>query len=429
MYTIPVAGIDVGKRFSEMCILSPTNQVLGRLRINHDSFSNFEKAFELLRKAEKEFEAKPVVVMESTGHYHKILFQSLTKIGYEVSVINPIQTDSIKNLGIRKVKNDKVDARRIALLYRFQELKATKIPNQDIDCLRNLCRHYYKIADDLAAFKNRLISIIDQIMLNLSDVFDDVCCPTAIAILEKYPTPSDILNADKNELISLIQKSARRSLSWAVSKYQLLYSKALEFEPLSITSRANTAMLKANITMVKTLSKTLDEVSNAINGLIEEESTRDMPILSILTGLLQTIPGIGTITAATIIAEVGDFSVFTKPHKLVAYFGIDPSVVQSGQFEGTQNKMSKRGPKLLRRALYTVALNNIQKPVNGKQLNPVLYELYQKKCLTKPKMVAIGAVMHKLVLIIFAVMRDRKPFILKTPEEHAKTLLLKNVAA
>ena len=81
----------------------------------------------ILKKLMKDFTARLVVVMESTGHYHKILFDSLCKAGFEVSVINPLQTDSIKNLGIRKVKSDKVDALRIALLYRFQELKTTNI--------------------------------------------------------------------------------------------------------------------------------------------------------------------------------------------------------------------------------------------------------------------------------------------------------------
>jgi len=76
--------------------------------------------------------------MESTGHYHKILFHSLYKTGFEVSVINPIQTDSIKNIGIRKVKNDKVDARKIALLYRFQELKTTNIPTR----ILNVCEAF-----------------------------------------------------------------------------------------------------------------------------------------------------------------------------------------------------------------------------------------------------------------------------------------------
>ena len=84
--------------------------------------------------------------------------------------------------------------------------------------------------------------------------------------------------------------------------------------------------------------------------------------------------------------------------------------------------MSKRWPKLLCRVLFTVALANIRKMNNGKKYNPVLYDFYHAKCASKPKMVALGAVMHKLVLIIYAVLRDKKPFELGRPEEHANTL-------
>ena len=242
MNTVPVAGIDVAKRFSEMVILSPSNEVCARIRINHDSYTNFKRAFELLKKTEKEFAVKPVVVMESTGHYHKILFHSLTKVGYAVHIVNPIQSDSIKNIGIRKVKNDKVDARKIALLYRFEQLKKANIPDEDIDCLRSLCRHYYKLSDQLTVYKNRLLGSVDQLFLSFTDVFKDAASVTALAILEKCPSPEDILNADRDELISFIRQASRKSVKWATGKYELLCSKARNFRSLSINSIANTAL-------------------------------------------------------------------------------------------------------------------------------------------------------------------------------------------
>ncbi len=100
-----------------------------------------------------------------------------------------------------------------------------------------------------------------------------------------------------------------------------------------------------------------------------------------IINLLCSIPGIGgVLTAATILAEVGDFSAFSSPNKLVAFFGIDPSVNQSGEFTGTRNKMSKRGgSRLLRRVIFTTALANVRSKRNGDKTNPVLYEFYQKK--------------------------------------------------
>ncbi|HLW05985.1 MAG TPA: IS110-like element ISCth8 family transposase [Marinilabiliaceae bacterium] len=425
----PIAGIDVGKFFSEMAILSPSNEVIARMKIRHDSSTDVERAVELLKKTEKDFDSRPFVVMESTGHYHKILFHSLYKAGFEVSVINPIQTDSIKNIGIRKVKNDKVDARKIALLYRFQELKTTNIPDEDIECLRSLCRQYYKLSDELTAYKNRLMGIVDQLMLNFKDVFPNIFSKAALAVLEKYPAPAHILRANRNKLIALIQKNSRRSLKWATAKYELLNSKAKEFAPLSISNSSNVAMLGVYISMIKTLEENLEKVLKAIRSLIIEDMAKDMPMLALTLELLQSIPGIGLISAVTILAEIGDFSAFSKPGKLVAYFGIDPSVMQSGEFTGTQNKMSKRGSRLLRRVLFTIALANIRTKRDKTACNPVLMEYYKNKCQSKPKKVALGAVMRKLVNYIFAVLRDRKPYELRSPQEHAQMLAAKHTAA
>ena len=425
----PIAGIDVGKFFSEMVILSPSNKVVARMKINHDSYTDVKRAIELLKKAEKDFDSRPSIVMESTGHYHKILFHSLCKFGFEVSIINPIQTDSIKNIGIRKVKNDKIDAQKIALLHRFQELETTNIPNEDIECLKSLCRQYYKLSDELTTYKNRLTGIVDQLMLNFKDVFPDIYSKTAIAVLAEYPTPTTIIKADKDKLVSIIKGNSRKSLEWATAKYELLVLKAKEFEPLSVNNTANVTMLTVYISMVKNLQDSLTKILKAIHQLIDDDLSKDVPVISPTLELLQSIPGIGFLTAATIIAEIGDFSAFSKPKKLVAYFGIDPSVMQSGEFTGTRNKMSKRGSKLLRRVLYTTALANIRTKRNSEPCNPVLMDFYKRKSQSKPKKVALGAVMHKLVYIIFAVLRDRKPFELRTPEEHAKMLTRKHTAA
>jgi len=425
----PVAGIDVGKNFSEMCILSPNNEVCYRIKIYHDSLDSIKKAIDLLQKTEKDFAIRPVVVLESTGHYHKILFHYLHDSGFEVSIINPIQSDSIRNIGIRKVKNDKIDAHRIALLYRFSFIKTTVVPDEDLDCLRSLCRQYYKLSDELTTYKNRLAGIVDQVMLNFTDVFQNAYSKTALAVLDKYPSPTHILKASKKSLISLIEKSSKKGLAWSTQKYESLVLKAKEFNELSISNSGNIAILKVNISMVRTLQESRKDILDAINEIILEDSLKDIPILSPIIDLLCSIPGIGLLTAATILAEVGDFSAFSKPNKLVAFFGIDPSVNQSGEFTGTRNKMSKRGSKLLRRVMFTTALANIRCKRNGEKTNPVIYDYYHQKCINKPKKVALGAVMKKLVNIIFAVLRDKKPFELRTPEEHKEFILTKSLVA
>ncbi len=106
---------------------------------------------------------------------------------------------------------------------------------------------------------------------------------------------------------------------------------------------------------------------------------------------------------------------------MFAYFGLDPAVKQSGKFEGTEIHISKRVSRIARRVIHTIAINGIAR--NGSETNPVLRAYYLKKCQCKPKVVALGAAMHKVCNCIFAVLRDMKSFTVITPEEHQKQYL------
>jgi transposase len=121
---------------------------------------------------------------------------------------------------------------------------------------------------------------------------------------------------------------------------------------------------------------------------------------------ITTIPGIGPVLGATIISEIGDFSTFTSAEKLVAFAGIDPSVMQSGNFEGTRGKMSKRGSPHLRRALWLAAQCAAMQEWS-------IFRAYYLKKISEGKhhYTAIGAVARKLTYTIFAVLRDNKPYV------------------
>ena len=142
--------------------------------------------------------------------------------------------------------------------------------------------------------------------------------------------------------------------------------------------------------------------------------------------LLESMKGIGFLSAVSLMCEIGDFAAFKKAKQLIGYFGIDPSVNQSGNFQGTRNKMSKRGSRIARRVLFMMAVQSIGTTRNGISKNPPIRDYYLEKCQAgKPKMVALGAVMGKLCKIIFAVLRDGKPYVIKTREEHYKEYVSK----
>ncbi len=113
-----------------------------------------------------------------------------------------------------KVKNDKIDALWIALTFRLTNSAIAQPSSETLDCLKNLCRQYYNLSDELTSYKYRLTSVVDQIMLNFKEIFPDICSKTSLAILENYLTPNDTLSADSEKLISIIQQTSKKATNW-----------------------------------------------------------------------------------------------------------------------------------------------------------------------------------------------------------------------
>jgi transposase len=121
--------------------------------------------------------------------------------------------------------------------------------------------------------------------------------------------------------------------------------------------------------------------------------------------LLESIPGVGTKLATAIVSEIGDASQFSHPKQLVAYAGIDPSVFSSGKFVATQNKITKRGSKRLRPAMYIAVTCGLRG-----ELNPRLREYYdRKKSEGKPHKVAVIACANKLLHHVYAMLKKGNP--------------------
>lgn len=413
MNQCPVAGIDVSKKFSDMCILSPENKVFARIKIYHD-LTSMEKASDILREAENKFYAKPVLVMEATSHYHLILFQFFDALGYEVIVVNPLQSSSMKNFEIRKRKTDKVDAFKLAMLYRTRTLRPSQIPLDALRALRLLCRERTELLNDVTRYKNRLTSFLDQIFPDYHKVFSDIGGITSRAVLNQYPTPRILLAADRKHLVELIANVSGHGYKFASRKTDLLIQTAQTACLLGLHSAGDASVIISAVSMLDTLYEGVRQIEQTMDELVIQ-----VPEMQRNEKLLQSIPGIGKYTSRTILAEMGDISLFHKPKQLAAYFGLDPSERQSGTFKGSRNKLSKRGSPYARAALHMAAHNAVCKHGSAPAPNPVLAKFYEKKCISKPAKVALSASMHKLVFIIFAVLRDQKPFELRTPEQHA----------
>lgn len=409
-----VVGIDVSKNFSEMCILATDNEIIAQMKIYHN-VSDFTKVITQLHNIEKEYNVPVVVVMESTSHYHLIPYQFFQKAGFEVIVVNPVQSGALRNLNIRKVKNDKVDAHKIALLYRLKILRPAQIPQGNLRCMRMLCRQRSELLVDAARYKNRLRVYLEQVFPGYDTVFCDIGGVSSRAVLRECPTPELVLLKGMENVDAIINAAApNRGFSFSHKKAEQLICAAQAAKGSSFETPGSDLMIKANLTVLESLLDSVRQIESKLEELsLQEEYIRNNLLL------LRTIPGIGIHSSLVILSEIGDFALFKKPKELVAYFGLDPGERQSGTFRGTKNKMSKRGSGQARAALHMAAVNAISLQTRRTVGNPVLAEYYRNKCKTKPPKVAMCAVMRKLVNIIFAVLRDRKPFELRTAKEHA----------
>ena len=419
---IPVAGVDVSKQFSDMCVLSPDNEVLARMKIYHD-LTSMERAVAELQRVEKECGVPPVIVMESTSHYHLILFQFFREAHYEVIVVNPIQSGALKNINVRKVKNDKVDAYKIAMLYRLKVLRTSQVPVDSLRGLRLLCRQRMELMNDVTRYKNRLTAYLDQIFPGYDKVFSDIGGAASRSVLRMCPTPQILLLQDEHELARLICTAAYKHFPFGKEKAEKLFSVAQDAARIGIYAPGNSAVIISVLDMLDALLKSIWEIDQDIKALITQE-----PFIQKNLTLLQTIPGIGSHSSIALLAEIGDFTLFQKPKQLAAYFGLDPSQRQSGTFTGSKNKLSKRGSAYVRSILHMAAVTSVAPQKKRPAPNPVLLAYYEEKCKSKPPKVVMCAVMHKICNIIFAVLRDQKPFELRQPEQHAVQLRMVSAA-
>lgn len=419
-----VVGADVAKEFSEICILGLDHSVHKRLTVQHDSKESMEHLIQVIKAKEKDLEATATVVLESTGHYHKILERALVKHGIGVAVINPIQSDSIKNLSIRKVKNDRTDAYHLAMLYVFERnnIKKSKPDEASFTTLKMLLRAYYDLQSERTTHFQKLQSYLDQVYLNFDKDCLSLKTAAALGFLTQYPLPENVLKARKSTVKHLLKKLSRKSDAWVQGKLIKILAKAETMRQLGSQNSVFAQLIRSEIELYQMLDRQMDDLLENTDSFLLQNALSDNPKLSVQVDLLDSIPGIGKLSAMTIVAEAGDITRFKNARALTAFAGLDPSVKESGKFKGTHNRISKRGSRLLRRALNLVACRSVSKTRKDEYVNPFLREFYERKCHAKPKMVALTAVAHKLIYIIFAVIRNNQPFYWSDPEQHKMNL-------
>lgn len=384
-----IIGIDIGKNHHEASIVSPEGKQIGhslRFATTHkgaDSLMSF--IFNNIGNS------SCIFGMEATGHYWYPIYSFLKARGYTIYVINPIQSDSLRKMYIRQTKNDSIDSFLIAEVIRFGQFTTTSMADENILAMRQLCRYRDSVISSRTEIKLRISTIMEQIFPEYEKQFSSLWLSTSMGILEKYLTPENIENAPIDELFEIIKDKSHNKLT--MKKAISIREAAADTFGIKIAQDAFSFQLKQLINRMNFLDKQIEALDCQILEYYEKFDC-----------YLHTIPGIGMIAAATILAEIGDINRFKSSSALVAFAGIDPTVRQSGEFSNTHNHMSKRGSPYLRHAIFLAA-------TTCSFHNSPLNAYYKKKREQgKHHLTATGAVARKLTTVIYAVLRDGKPY-------------------
>jgi transposase len=390
-------GIDVAKYSHEVCLVNESGDIVLKIHID-----NNHKGMNKLLQALKRLGLRPDDVkfcLEATGHYWLPIYCYLTDLGFKLHVINPIQSDALRNLYVRKTKTDQKDALLLADLLRLGRAPETRLPSDTTLKLQSLSRLRFEFIRQVGSLKNRVLGILDRIFPEYPGCFSDVFIRTSKELLKSYPAPEELAEVDLSELSAFLKEHSRGR--FGEERAKKIQSLAKGTFGITIALDAFSLQLRLLIEQIEFIEEQIKVIEDAINEVMEElRPSKETPYRHVI----ETIPGIGPVLAAAIIGEIGDISRFPNPRALVAYAGLDATVRASGLFEGTRNRMSKRGSPVLRNSLWLAA-------VSARRFNPELKAYYElKRSQGKHLNVATGAVARKLVHLIYSLWKDNRPY-------------------
>ena len=383
-------GIDVSKDKHDCTIVSSEGEVLADVFSIQNNLDGFNLLFQRLKSVASDL-SKVKVGLEATGHYSYNILGFLLDKGLSTYVINPLHTNLFrKSTSLRRTKTDRVDARTIAAMMKsgvvLSSYTAISYHNEE---LKSLSRYRFDKVRERARLKQSVSRLVNILFPELEQLVPTLHMASVYAMLAELPGANQIASCHLTHLTSLLS---------AASKGRYDRSKAVALRDAARRSigsvmPAKSLELQHTIRLIRELDAEINEIEAALKQMMDEIAS---PIL--------TIPGISYRMGAMILAEIGDFSRFASPDKLLAYAGLSPSTYQSGKLDNAYAHMEKRGSRYLRYALF-----NATKYVCIWDSSFAAY-LAKKRAEGKHYNVAISHAAKKLIRLIFALQRSGKPY-------------------
>ena len=383
-------GIDIAKNKHDCFITNSDGEVLFKPFTISNNSDGFNDLYQKVSSLTNDF-SNVKVGLEATGHYNYNLLGFLINKGLPTFVINPLHTNLFrKSLSLRQTKTDKVDAHTIALMMmsgvNLRSYSDTAYHNEE---LKSLTRYRFDKVKERAKLKTSVSRLVNILFPELEELVPTLHIVSVYALLTELPSSSQVASCHLTHLTKLLERA---------SKGRYGKEKAMEIrnaakQSIGSAIPAKSLELKHTINLIQELTFEINEIENSIQSIMDSIHS---PILS--------IPGINYRMGAMIIAEIGDFSRFSSPDKILAYAGLSPSTYQSGQLDSSYSHMEKRGSRYLRYALF-----NATKFVCIWD-NTFASYLAKKRAEGKHYNVAISHAAKKLVRVIYQIEKSGLPY-------------------
>lgn len=396
--TDAIVGIDIAKNVHWAGIILPNGKEIKK----PFSFNNNKKGFESLVETVKNvltmLNFKNVIIgMEPTGHYWKSCARYLKKIEWiKVVTVNPFHVKNAKEFDDNcQTKNDKKDCMTIAKLIKDARYFEPYLPEGIWAELRNLSNTRAELIRKQNAVKCRLVATIDEYFPEYTKVFKNILSRTSEEILKKCPFPEDIKSLGEEELLKHIKEKVKRGYS--KKQVKEIYELAEESIGTSEGIYGAKFQLKMYIEEAEMLAKQIK--------MTEEELEKQLKETGFYENLI-SIQGIGIVSAATLIGEIGDINRFDSYEQIRRYAGLNLVENSSGTHKG-KTTISKRGRSLLRSILYRMAFTMVNK---NKEIKELYRYLTTRKENRLKKKQAIIAVIGKILQIIYALVTKNEEY-------------------
>ena len=382
-------GIDVAKDKHDCFITNSDGEVLFQSFTIANNLFGFDDLYQKVVSV-MENVSKVKVGLEATGHYSYNLLGYLFDKGFPTYIINPLHTNLYrKSLSLRQTKTDKVDARTIAsMLMSDVNLKSYSDTSYHNEELKSLTRYRFDKVKDRSALKFSISRLVCILFPELEKLVPVLHCSSVYSMLYEFPGARQVAAAHLTRHSNLLDKASKGHYK----KDTAITFREAARNSIGSNMPAKSLELKHTIRLIRELDSEIDEIENEIKVIMDRISS---PILS--------IPGISYRMGAMIIAEIGDFTRFDSPDKILAYAGLSPSTYQSGQMDNSHARMEKRGSKYLRYALFNATIYVCTWDPTFKTY------LAKKRSEGKHYYVAVSHAAKKLVRVIYQLEKSRQP--------------------